>query len=84
MNLLIAIVFLLFQPKQSTFINCGIPNEPDPLVVYPSGRIIYQGESFLILGDIEVDPETGVETIYLEDGTIQRDDLYICEDTNDK
>ena len=56
--------------------NCGVTD----LVVQPSGRVIQLEESFVILGSMKVDPKTGIETVYLLDGSIEREDLYICEE----
>jgi hypothetical protein len=56
--------------------NCG---NPDGLIVQPSGRVIEQGEIFIQIGDEIVNYETGVSSVNVYDGTISREDLFICE-----
>jgi hypothetical protein len=75
--IIISFVFIL-SSAQSPIIhnvyNCG---NPDGLVVHETGRIIQYGEVFEMIGDEAVNAN-GVSTITVFDGTIEGNDLFIC------
>jgi hypothetical protein len=56
--------------------NCG---NPEGLEVIETGRIIGLNETFEMIGNEVVD-EDGLSTIRVFDGTIQKYDLFICEE----
>jgi hypothetical protein len=59
----------------SQMYNCG---NPEGLIVQPSGRVIEQDEIFIQIGYETVD-EAGISSVNVYDGTISREDLFICE-----
>ena len=56
-------------------VNCG---NPDGLIVIETGRVIEIGEEFEMLGEEIVDDD-GMSEIRVYDGTVRREDMFICE-----
>jgi len=71
----VLVVALHSVDTSTTMFNCG---NPDGLIVIETGRVIELGEKFEMFGDEVVD-DNGVSEIKVYDGTIRREDMFICK-----
>jgi hypothetical protein len=71
-------IFNIVSAQQETRTLMGNCGNPDGLVVQETGRVIAEDQVFEMIGEESVD-EDGVSTIHVFDGTIRRQDLFICE-----